>query len=63
MGLYSDHLWNQLAVRDDCILADSRFAVPVKLRPVSLKRNHREHPGQKAMLGVSKKIPVVASYA
>ena len=54
MGPYSDHLWNQLAVRDDCILVDSRFAVPVQLHPVISKRNHEEHPGEEAMLGVKK---------
>ena len=42
-----------MAVQDDCILVNNRLAVPVQLRPAVLKRIHRGHPGQEAMLGAS----------
>ena len=32
MGPYTNPLWNQLSVVDDCILFDNRLAVPVQLR-------------------------------
>ena len=41
-------------MQDDCILVDNRLAVPLQLRPEVLKRTLREHPGQEAMLGVSR---------
>ena len=53
MGLYTNSLWSQMAVQDDCILANNRLAVPVQLRQAVLKRIHRGHPGQEAMLGAS----------
>ena len=53
MGLYTNPLWSQMAVQDDCILANNRLAVPLQLRQAVLKRIHRGHPGQDAMLGVS----------
>ena len=53
MGPYTNRLWSQMAVQDDCILVNNRLAVPVKLRQAVLKRIHRGHPGQEAMLGVS----------
>ena len=53
MGLYTNPLWSQMAVQDDCILVNNRLAVPVQLRQAVLKRIHRGHPGQEAMLGVS----------
>ena len=46
-------LWSQMAVQDDCILVNNRLAVPVQLRQAVLKRIHRGHPGQEAMLGLS----------
>ena len=50
MGPYTKPLWNQLSLVDDCILVDNRLAVPVQLRLVAMKRIHRGHPGQEAML-------------
>ena len=43
-----------MAVQDDCNLVDNRLAVPVQLRQAVLKRIHRGHPGQVALLGVSR---------
>ena len=45
---------SQMAVQDDCILVNDRLAVTLQLRQVVLKRIHRGHPGQEAMLGASK---------
>ena len=53
MGPYTNPLWNQLSVIDDCILVDNRIAVPVQLRQAVMKRIHRGHPGQEAMIDVS----------
>ena len=53
MGPYTNPLWSKMAVQDDCILVNNRLAVPVQLRQAVLKRIHRGHPGQEAMLGVS----------
>ena len=53
MGPYTNPLWNQLSVVDDCILVDNRLAVPIQLRPAVMKRIHRGHPGQEVMLDVS----------
>ena len=52
MGPYTNSLWHQMAVVDDCIVVDGRLAVPGQLRPAVLKRTHRGHPGQEAMLDV-----------
>ena len=54
MGPYTNPLWHQLSVVDDCILVDNRLAVPGQLRQAVLKGIHRGHPGQEAMLHVSK---------
>ena len=54
MGPYASPLWHQLSVVDDCILVDNRLAVPEQLRLAVLKRIYRGHPGQEAMLDVSK---------
>ena len=54
MGPYTNSLWHQLSVVDDCILVDNRLAVPGQMRQAVLKRIHRGHPGQEAMLDVSK---------
>ena len=51
--MYTNLLWNQLFVVDDCILVDNRLSVPGQLRPAVLNRIHRGHPGQKAKLHVS----------
>ena len=53
MGPYTNPLWSQMAVQDDCILVNNRLAVPVQLRQAVLKRIHRGHPGQEAMLGAA----------
>ena len=53
MGPYTNPLWPQIAVQDDCILVNNWLAVPVQLRQAVLKRIHRGHPGQEAMLGAS----------
>ena len=53
MGPYTNPLWSQMAVQDDCILVNSRLAVPIQLRQAVLKRIHRGHPGQEAMLGAA----------
>ena len=53
MGPYTNPLWNQLSVIDDCILVDNRIAVPVQLRQAVMKRIHRGHPGQEARIDVS----------
>ena len=39
-GPYTNPLWNQMAMQDDCILVDNRLAVLLQLRPAVLKRNH-----------------------
>ena len=52
MGPLTNPLWSQMAVQDDCILVNIRLAVPLQLRQAVLKRIHRGHPGQEAMLGV-----------
>ena len=54
MGPYTNSIWHQMAVVDDCIIVDGRHAVPGQLRPAVLKRFHRGHPGQEATLDVSK---------
>ena len=53
MGPYTNPLWSQMAVQDDCILMNNRLAVPLQLRQAVLKRIHRGHPGQEAIIGVS----------
>ena len=53
MGPYTNPLWSQMAVQDDCILVNNRLAVPIQLRQVVLKRIHQGYPGQEAMLGFS----------
>ena len=53
MGPYTNPLWSQMAVQDNCILVNNRLAVPVQLRQAVLKRIHRGHPGQEAMLGAA----------
>ena len=54
MGTYTNLLWHQMSVVDDCIIVDGRLAVPGQLRLAVLKRIHRGHLGQEAMLQVSK---------
>ena len=54
MGPYTNSLWHQMSVVDDCIVVDGRLAVPGQLRPAVLKRIHRSQPGQEAMLDVSR---------
>ena len=54
MGPYTNSLWHQMSFVDDCIIVDSRLAVPGQLRPAVLKRIHRGHPRQEAMLDVSR---------
>ena len=53
-GGYTNSSWHQRTVVDDCIVVDGRLAVPGQLRPAVLKRIHRGHPGQEAMLDVSR---------
>ena len=53
MGTYTNPLWHQMSVVDDCLLVDNRLAVPEKLRQAVLRRLHQGHPGQEAMLEVS----------
>ena len=53
MGPYTNPLWSQMAVQDECILVNNRLAVPVQLRQAVLKRIHRGHPGHEAMLGAA----------
>ena len=43
-----------MSVVDDCIIVDGQLAVPGQLRLAVLRRIHRGHPGQEAMLVVSK---------
>ena len=54
MGPYTNPLWHQLSVVDDCILVDNRLTVPRQLRQAVFRRVHRGHPGQEAMLDVSR---------
>ena len=54
MGPFTNSLWHQMAVVDDCKIIDGRLAVPGQLRSAVLKPIHRGHPGQEAMLDVSK---------
>ena len=56
MGPYTNPLWSQMAVQDDCILVNNRLAVPLQLRQAVLKRIHRGNPGQEVMLGVSQNL-------
>ena len=53
MGPFTNPLWHQMSVVDDCLLVDNRLAVPEKLRQAVLRRLHQGHPGQEAMLEVS----------
>ena len=53
MGIYTNPLWHQMSVVDDCLLVDNRLAVPEKLRQAVLRRLHQGHPGQEAVLEVS----------
>ena len=53
MGPYTNALWHQMSVVDDCLLVDNRLAVRDKLRQAVLRRLHQGHPGQEAMLEVS----------
>ena len=52
MGPYTNPLWHQLSVVDDCILVDERLAVPCQLRAAVLKWIHCGHPDQEATLNV-----------
>ena len=54
MRPYRNPLWHQFSVVDDCILVDNRLVVPGQLRQAVLKRIHRDHPGEEAMLDVSR---------
>ena len=54
MGPYTNSLWHQMSVVDDCIVIDGRLAVPGQLSPAVLNRIHRGHPGQEARLDVSR---------
>ena len=53
MGPYTNPLWYQISVVDDCLLVDNRSAVPDKLRQAVLRRLHQGAPGQEAMLEAS----------
>ena len=53
MGPYTNPLWHQMSVVDDCLQVDNRLAVPEKLRQAVLRRLHQGHHGQEAMLEVS----------
>ena len=52
IGPYTNSLWPQMAVVDDCIIVDGRLAVPGQLRPALLKKNSprqlrsRSHDGR-----------------
>ena len=50
MDPFTNPLWNQLSVIDDCILVDNRLAVPGQFRPAVSKRIHRGHPGKRLCL-------------
>ena len=50
MGPYTNRLWHQLSLVDDCILVDNRLEVPVKLRQAVLARIHQGHSGQDMVL-------------
>ena len=52
MGPYTNPLWHQMSVVDDCLLVENRLAVPEKLRQAVLRRLHQGNPGQEAMLEV-----------
>ena len=52
MGSYTNPLWHQMSVVENCLLVDNRLAVPDKLRQAVLRRIHQGHPGQEAMLEV-----------
>ena len=54
MGPYTNSIWHQMSVVDDCILVDGRLAVAGQLRLAVHKWIHRGHPVQEAMLDVSK---------
>ena len=54
MGPYTNPLWHQLSVVNDCILVNDRLAAPCQRRSAVLKRIHRGHPGQEAMLNVKR---------
>ena len=51
---YTNSLWHQMSMVYDFIVVDGRLAVPGQLRPAVLKRIHHGHPGQEAMLDVSR---------
>ena len=53
MGPYTNPLWHQMSMVDDCLLVDDRLAVPDKLRQALLRRLQQGHPGQEAILEVS----------
>ena len=53
MGPYTNPLWNQTSVVDDCILVDNWLAVQKHLWKAVLKRLHRSHPGDEAESDVS----------
>ena len=54
MGPFPKSLWHQMTVVDDCIVVDGRLARPGQLRPAVLKRIHRGHRVQEAILHVSR---------
>ena len=56
MGPHTNSLWHQMSVVGGCIVVDGRLAVPGQLRPAVLKRIHRGHPGQEAMLDRSRHL-------
>ena len=52
-GPYTNPLWSKMVVKEDCLMLNNNFAVPLQLRQVVLKQIHRCNLGQEVMLGVS----------
>ena len=48
---YTNPLWSKILVKDDCLLVNNSFAVPLQLRQAVLKQIHRGNLSQEAMLG------------
>ena len=56
LGSNMAQFWTKAAVVNDCVIVDSKLAIPEPLRKAVLARLHRSHPRQEAMMSASECI-------
>ena len=56
LGAYMAQFRMKAAVFNNCVLIDSKLAIPEQLRSAILARLHRSHPGQAALMDASEYI-------